>query len=165
MDFRVLREIGMIARCLNTIADAEYKRFNLEKGQFLYVVRVCEYPGINQETLSNMLKVDRSTTAKAVGKLSKQGYVRKERSEKDKRAYKLYPTPRARQAYDVLRQVEENASERALRDFSDEERMQVLSLLAKMRKNAEQDWECMKAGEHVFIADQPSHEVTDKETE
>jgi DNA-binding MarR family transcriptional regulator len=161
MDFRVLREIGMIARCLNTIADAEYKRFNLEKGQFLYVVRVCEYPGINQETLSNMLKVDRSTTAKAVGKLSKQGYIRKERSEKDKRAYKLYPTPRARQAYDVLRQVEENASERALRDFSDEERMQVLSLLAKMRKNAEGDWARMKAGEHVFIADQASDENAD----
>lgn len=154
MVFRILREIGMISRCLNTIADAEYRRFNLEKGQFLYVVRVCEYPGINQETLSNMLKVDRSTTAKAVGKLIKQGYIRKERSERDKRAYKLFPTPRARQAYEVLRSVENKASESVLRNFSDEERMQVLALLAKMRKNAEIDWELMKSGKMDFVADQ-----------
>jgi len=145
MDFRILREIGMIARCVNTIADAEYKRFNLEKGQFLYVVRVCEYPGINQETLSDMLKVDRSTTAKAVGKLIKQGYMRKERSEKDKRSYKLFPTPRARQAFSVLRGVEDKAAASALRDYSDDERMMILTLLAKMRKNVEYDWELMKS--------------------
>lgn len=155
MDFRVLREVGMIARCVNTIADAEYRRFSLEKGQFLYVVRVCEYPGINQETLSNMLKVDRSTTAKAVGKLIKQGYIRKERSEKDKRSYKLYPTPRARQAYDVLRGVEDNAAEHALRNFTDDERMMVLTLLAKMRKNVEQDWETMKAGKRQYLTEIP----------
>ncbi len=154
MDFRVLREIGMISRCLNTIADAEYRRFNLEKGQYLYVVRVCEYPGINQETLSNMLKVDRSTTAKAVGKLIKQGYIRKERSQKDKRAYKLFPTPRARQAYEALRSVEDKASETTLKGFSDEERKQVLMLLAKMRKNTEADWEEMKSGQRQFVADE-----------
>ncbi len=157
MDFRVLREIGMIARCVNTIADAEYRRFSLEKGQFLYVVRVCEYPGINQETLSNMLKVDRSTTAKAVGKLIKQGYMRKERSEKDKRSYKLFPTPRARQAYDVLRNVEDKAAESALSNFSDDEKMMVLTLLAKMRKNVEQDWETMKAGNRQYVAELPKN--------
>ena len=155
MDFRVLREVGMISRCVNTIADAEYRRFSLEKGQYLYVVRVCEYPGINQETLSNMLKVDRSTTAKAVGKLIKQGYIRKERSEKDKRSYKLYPTPRARQAYEVLRGVEDRAAEHALRNFNDDERMMVLTLLAKMRKNVEQDWETMKAGKRQYLTEVP----------
>jgi len=156
MDFRVLREIGMIARCVNTMADAEYRQFSLEKGQFLYVVRVCEYPGINQETLSNMLKVDRSTTAKAVGKLINQGYMRKERSEKDKRSYKLYPTPRARQAYNVLRGVEDRTAESALQNFTDDERMMVLTLLAKMRKNVEHDWETMKMGKKK---NSPEHEL------
>lgn len=146
MEFRVLREIGSIARCVNTIADTEYRRFSLEKGQFLYVVRVCEHAGINQETLSNMLKVDRSTTAKAVGKLVKQGYIRKEKSERDKRAFKLFPTPRARQAYEVLRHVEDRAARKALDTFTDEESMLILTLLAKMRKNVEMDWELVKSG-------------------
>ena len=100
MDYFILREIGMIARCVNSISDIEFREIGLEKGQYQFLVRICENPGINQERLSNMLKVDKTTTAKAVKKLISKDYILKEQSEKDKRAFKLYPNEKAKEVLD-----------------------------------------------------------------
>ncbi len=45
----ILREIGMIARALDSISNLEFKELNLSKGQYVYIVRICENPGIIQE--------------------------------------------------------------------------------------------------------------------
>ena len=38
----ILREIGMIARALDSISNIEFKEYELTKGQYLYLVRICE---------------------------------------------------------------------------------------------------------------------------
>jgi len=65
----ILREIGMIARALDSISNIEFKEYDLTKGQYLYLVRLCENPGIIQEELAGMIKVDRTTVARAIKKL------------------------------------------------------------------------------------------------
>ena len=57
----ILRVIGSIARELDSIANVEFKEINLTKGQFLYLARVCENPGIIQGELAELLRVDRTT--------------------------------------------------------------------------------------------------------
>lgn len=56
----ILREIGIIARALDSIANIEFRDLNLARGQYLYLVRIAEQPGIIQEELSELLKVDLS---------------------------------------------------------------------------------------------------------
>ena len=65
----ILREIGMISRCCATISDIEFKDINLSKGQYLYLVRIYENPGIIQDKVASMLKLDRSTAANSITKL------------------------------------------------------------------------------------------------
>ena len=65
----ILRDIGMIARALDSISNIEFKEVDLTRGQYLYLVRICENPGIIQEKLAEMIKVDRTTTARAIKKL------------------------------------------------------------------------------------------------
>ncbi|WP_432661914.1 MarR family transcriptional regulator [Wukongibacter baidiensis] len=146
MDYLILREIGMIARCFQSISDTEFREVNLEKGQYLFLVRICENPGINQETLSNMLKVDRTRTAKAVKKLVEKDYIIKKHSEKDKRAFELYPAKKAVEIYSFLRKEENFSADTALSGFSDEEKELVCSLLKRMRTNIEKDWMAVKRG-------------------
>ncbi len=55
----ILRDIGMIARALDSISNIEFKEVDLTRGQYLYLVRICENPGIIQEKLAEMIKVDR----------------------------------------------------------------------------------------------------------
>jgi len=73
----ILREIGMIARALDSISNIEFKEFELTKGQYLYLVRICENRGIIQEKLAEMIKVDRTTAARAVQKLEINGFIEK----------------------------------------------------------------------------------------
>lgn len=71
----ILRVIGSIARELDSIANVEFKEINLTKGQFLYLARVCENPGIIQGELAELLRVDRTTAARALRKLEDQGLI------------------------------------------------------------------------------------------
>ncbi|GIM32424.1 MarR family winged helix-turn-helix transcriptional regulator [Paraclostridium bifermentans] len=146
MSYLILREIGKIARCLQTISDVEFREIGLEKGQYLFLVRICENPGINQEVLSNLLNVDRTTTAKAIKKLVEKDYVIKRHNAKDKRAYELYPSEKASQIHLILKSEEELSTENSLNGFSEEEVDILFTLLERMRKNIEKDWEYVKKG-------------------
>ena len=71
----ILREIGIIARALDSIANIEFRDLDLARGQYLYLVRIAEQPGMIQEELSEVLKVDRSTVARSVKKLEERGLI------------------------------------------------------------------------------------------
>ena len=71
----LLRDIGTLARTIHYLHDLHFKELALQRGQFIFLTRICENTGINQNDLSLLLKVDKSTTAKAVQKLTAAGYI------------------------------------------------------------------------------------------
>lgn len=58
----------------------------------MYLVRICENPGIIQEKLAEMIKVDRTTEARAIKKLEIQGFIEKKNDEENKKI-KSYMQP------------------------------------------------------------------------
>ncbi len=138
---KVFREIGMIARCITTINDIEYKKLDLAKGQFLYLVRIYENPGIIQERVAEMLKVDRSTAAKAIKKLVEMEMIKKIKSKDNKKELKLYCTSKGEKIYPFLQEEEENIVRSAMKGMSSGEKQIVFELLYKMRINIEKEWE------------------------
>ena len=147
MNYLILREIGMISRCFQSISDIEFKKINLEKGQYLFLVRIVENPGINQETLTDILKVDKTTTAKAVKKLIEKGYTFKKQNQVDKRIFNLYPEEKASKVYSFLKKEEEYSTKIALNNFNESETETIYKLLKKMRNNIEKDWKNVKKGD------------------
>ena len=157
MDHLIMREIGMIARCFHTISDSEFREIQLEKGQYILVVRICENPGISQEELSNMTKVDRTTVAKAIKKLVEKDYIEKIHNENDRRAWKLYGTRKAFKVYDFLKKEEEYTTKKALKDFDNKEKTLIFDLLKRMRINIEEDWKLVKNGESRSYLENKKH--------
>ncbi|WP_418302151.1 MarR family winged helix-turn-helix transcriptional regulator [Lysinibacillus fusiformis] len=143
----ILREIGMIARCLDSISNIEFKELHLSKGQYLYLVRICENPGIIQEKLSEMIKVDKTTVAHAVKKLETQGFIEKKDDFENKKIKRLYPTEKGEDIYLLLKREEEHSDIVAHRGIDKEEVQAVLKTLKKIRRNIEIDWELLKKGE------------------
>jgi DNA-binding MarR family transcriptional regulator len=74
---KALRFVGLLSRTINSRSDFKYKQLGLQKGQYMFLTRVCENPKINLVDLSNMLKVDKATTTKAIKKLIDIGYINK----------------------------------------------------------------------------------------
>lgn len=141
LEREILREIGAITRCINSISDIKYKNINLQKGQFIFLIRVCENPGINQRDLSKLLKVDKTTTAKAIQKLIGVGYIERKEDPVDKRMWRLYPLKKALEAYDYIIQEENRVNQDYYNNFYKEEKNSLYEFLKKLRENIEEDWD------------------------
>lgn len=142
----ILREIGMIARALDSISNIEFKEYDLTKGQYLYLVRICENPGIIQEKLAEMIKVDRTTAARAISKLELNGFIEKKDDTLNKKIKKLFPTEKGKNVYPFIKRENDYSNTVALSGFSESEVETVFNLLQRVRKNVEKDWEVVKKG-------------------
>ncbi|MGJ9384182.1 MarR family winged helix-turn-helix transcriptional regulator [Salipaludibacillus sp. CF4.18] len=142
----ILREIGMIARALDSISNIEFKEFDLTKGQYSYLVRICENPGIIQEKLAEMIKVDRTSAARAIKKLEMNGFIEKKEDNHNKKNKKLFPTEKGKTVYPLIIRENEHSNSVALADFSERETESLFNLLQRVRKNIEKDWEFVKKG-------------------
>lgn len=134
----------MLSRCIHAISDTKFKRLDLQKGQFIFLTRVCENPGINHVELANLLKADKTTTTKAIQKLIDAGYIRKARDDQDKRMWRLYPEQKGLATYDLVIDEENHNIRVCFNQLTEEEKEQALYLVQKMRENVENDWKMRK---------------------
>lgn len=142
----ILRDIGMIARALDSISNIEFKEVDLTRGQYLYLVRICENPGIIQEKLAEMIKVDRTTTARAIKKLESNRMIERLEDKENKKIKKLYPTKKGAEIYPFIIRENNYSNAVALNGLSDEEAKQLEYLLKKVCKNISEDWNFVKKG-------------------
>ncbi|MBC1491256.1 MarR family transcriptional regulator [Listeria booriae] len=142
----VLREIGMIARALDSISNIEFKELDLTKGQYLYLVRIYENPGIIQEKLAEMIKVDRTTASRAIKKLEINGFIEKQNHPANKKNKYLFPTEKGKQVYPFIKKENDYSNMQALKDISDGDTDQFFHTLQKIRTNIENEWTYVKKG-------------------
>ncbi|MHC5217689.1 MarR family winged helix-turn-helix transcriptional regulator [Enterococcus sp. LJL128] len=143
----VLRDIGLIYRSLDAIANVEFREFNLTRGQYLYLVRIVENPGIIQDRLADLIKVDRTTVARAVSKLEANALIEKQLDEKNKKIKKLFPTVKGEKIAAIIIKENQYSNQIALEGLSAAERIQLSQLLEKVKKNVANDWEQLKQGQ------------------
>ncbi|HEL8265155.1 TPA: MarR family transcriptional regulator, partial [Listeria monocytogenes] len=117
----ILRDIGVIARALDSISNIEFKELNLAKGQFIYLVRICENQGIIQEKLVDILKIDRTTASRAIKNLEKNGLIIKKQNKNNKKNKLLFPTEKGQQLYPLIIRENEYSNAVALKGFTEAE--------------------------------------------
>lgn len=142
----ILREVGMIARSLDSISNIEFKQYDLTRGQYLYLMRICEHPGMIQEKLAEMIKVDRTTAARAIQKLEINGFIEKNEDRHNKKIKRLIPTEKGQAVYPLLKRENDYSNSVALSGFSESEAETLVKLLQRVRSNVEKDWEYVKKG-------------------
>jgi DNA-binding MarR family transcriptional regulator len=144
LDSKILREIGTLSRSINSICDIKFKELKLQKGQFIYLTRICENPGINFIDLTILLKIDKTSTTKAIQKLETEGYIERKRDIKDKRIIRLYPTEKGLESYSNLIDEENRNIAICFKNFSEDEKNIVTEMIIKMSKNIEAEWKASK---------------------
>ena len=141
-----LREVGAVARCVQSLSDVNFKKLALQRGQFVFLTRICESPGLHLLELSQLLKVDKATATKAVQKLAAEGYVRKVQNAEDKRMYQLFPTVRAEKVYPELIAEENRYLACCFTGMTKEEQALAETLIERIRENIETEWLAWKTG-------------------
>lgn len=142
----ILREIGVIARALDGIANVEFKQFDLTRGQYLYLVRIAEQPGIIPDKLADLIKVDRTTAARAISKLESHQFIEKRDDPENKKIKRLYVTDQGQAAADFILRENNYSNQVALQNLSPAEITELARLLTIVQANIETDWEQVKKG-------------------
>ena len=144
LDSEILRDVGAVARSIQSISDIQFRQLRLQKGQFIFLTRICENPGKNLMELSQLLRVDKTTTTKAIQKLLKAGYIRKTQDENDQRMWRLYPAAKALKSYQQVIAAENNYIRQCFQKFTPQEKKSVCALMVRMRDNIETEWKRLK---------------------
>lgn len=124
-----------ICRCLDAIREGQFVKFGLTRGQHSFLTRIAENPGINQENLSYILKVDRSTTAKALKKLIDKGYIKKVHPENNKKEWILFITEEGKALNDSMEASVINPLENLYEGVSAEDLDMFYKVLSTMDSN------------------------------
>lgn len=143
----ILRDIGTIARALDSIANIEFREYNLAKGQYLYLTRIHENPGIIADKLAELLMVDRTTASRSIKKLEEHGFVRKEIDTTNKKIKRLFLTETGAALYPIIISENQYSTNVALNNLDEEDILKLTTLLEKMAVNIGKDWEKVKKGE------------------
>ena len=127
--------ISIIHRTGSSFLSKEFSKFNIGAGQYMYLIHLYKNDGLSQEELTEILNIDKGTTAKSIKKLETEGFVMRVKDKNDKRINRVYLTPKALEIKDeFLSSI--NAWENTLTsNLSYAEKEQALTLLKKITYN------------------------------
>lgn len=130
---QIWRDIGWIAREVNSTANREWRDEHLGDNRFIYVIRVLEHPGIGMQELATAIGVDRTTAFRAISKLVADGYLEKRDHPTQSRLKVLYPTAKSEGLKDRLFRFESDTFDAYLSNLSDTDVQTLKQLLERVR--------------------------------
>ncbi|MDG5472789.1 MarR family transcriptional regulator [Jeotgalibacillus sp. ET6] len=113
-----------------------FEPYGLGRGQVKFLMVLYEENELTQEQMARALRMDKTTTARAVKKLEDEGYVVRNPHDTDRRSHIVKLTRKAKELEPVIRSILEDWTNTLTADFSEEEKELALMLLKRMADNA-----------------------------
>lgn len=132
----LIKWLSVADRHAKMYLDHQLSPFHLNSSHHMYVVKICENPGITQDQFFSFFYKNPSNITRAIAHLEKKGFLIRQRSKTDKRTCRLYPTDKAKEAYPKIREIIRYGNERLLRDFNEEEQEEFQKLIKKIALSA-----------------------------
>ena len=95
----ILRDLDTLVREIHALYESKFKNYDLQRGQFIFLTRVYENPGISLSDLSYELKMDKTSITRAIQKLIDSEYITKIQDLDDKRIWHLFTTEKCKDLY------------------------------------------------------------------
>lgn len=124
-----------IARMMKKHFDRRAKAMGLTRAQWMALSVLRRNVGINQVELADKLDVEPMTVARLVDRLEEAKWVERRTDPVDRRAKRLYLTPRAQQIANQLRVLGLEVRYDALAGVTAKEHAELARILNKIRQN------------------------------
>lgn len=92
---KVLKWLSVADRFTKKYLDNQLAPLGINSSQHMYLLKVCNQPGILQDSFLDSFYVHPSNIVRMIATLEKNGYLTRVPYEKDKRTWRLYPTQKA----------------------------------------------------------------------
>lgn len=132
---KVLKWLSVADRFYKIYLDKQLAPFGINSSQHMFLIKICDSPGILQDSMMDMFYVHPSNIVRTIGALEKQGMITRAPNDQDKRTWKLYPTDLAFSVVEEIRTICEKTEELLLQGLDEGERDRFTDLLMRAGKN------------------------------
>ncbi|MEF9992073.1 MAG: MarR family winged helix-turn-helix transcriptional regulator [Romboutsia sp.] len=126
------RYVSQLYRKGNSFVSKELCEYGIGSGQIMFLIALYRQDGISQEELSEILNIDKGTTARALKKLEEENFVIRLKDEFDKRAYKIYLTNKSKEVRGSFFKVLEQWNDIVESTITHEESEALINILKKI---------------------------------
>ncbi|MGH7036161.1 MAG: MarR family winged helix-turn-helix transcriptional regulator [Stellaceae bacterium] len=138
-NFDFNRSFGFVlhetARLLSKRYDQRAKSLGLTRAQIQVLAYLVYHEGINQAGLAELIEIEPISLARLIDRMEQSGWVERRPDPRDRRAWQLYITNKAKPVFAEMIAVGAEVRGEALAGFSELERDQVMELLLRVRRN------------------------------
>ncbi|WP_315080949.1 MarR family transcriptional regulator [uncultured Clostridium sp.] len=129
------RYISQLYRKSTIFINREVAKYDIRSGQLMFLMTLYNQDGKNQEEMSEKLKIDKGTTARALKKLEEQDFITRVKDTDDKRANRIYLTEKSKEVKADVYNVFEDWNKKISESLTNEEEEELKKLLEKVCKN------------------------------
>lgn len=133
-----------LARRMDAIYRYKMEGNFIARGMQTYIIKIVENPGMIQDEISKIVKVDKGTCARAIQRLLDKQYIIREKDVEDKRKYRIFPSEKALEEYPVILKTYEEITDKSISGLSKEEEKKLEELLDKIFVNLDEEYERVK---------------------
>jgi DNA-binding MarR family transcriptional regulator len=129
--------ISIIHRQSQIYINRELKPYNLNFSEYIYLINLAsENKGVNQKHLSDMLIIDDALTTRVMKSLEGKGYIVREKSQSDKRAYNIKLTEKGVRIQPVIIKTLKKWTDTISEGMDEAEKDAVIQKLTAMSQKA-----------------------------
>jgi len=133
----LMKYIIKTSRCFTIYRGSRLPVESLEPHRHVYILRICQNPGLSQEKLSKILFINKSNVARQLNVLERDGFIIRKPAENDRRQLLVYPTENAKKIYPKIIEANREWDEDLLSDISSEDRKKLITMLETITEKAE----------------------------
>lgn len=132
---KLLKWLSVADRFAKSYLDERLAPLGLNSSQHMYLLKVCDQPGISQDSLLDSIYVHPSNIVRMVAALEKKGFLTRIPCPQDKRTWQLFPTERALSIAEQVRSACEETEAALLEGLSREAQADFQNTLFQVGKN------------------------------
>lgn len=119
----------------------EKQNLTASQGDLLLYLGFADRQGkeVNQKDIEQYFRLTNPTITGLLNRLEDKGFVERKKSPTDGRTNLIYLTDQTKKVLDQFKQHKDSIDQKLYRDFSDDERRQIIYLLKKLRTNLNTD--------------------------
>ena len=127
--------IGDVARLMRRRFDERARRLGVTRPQWATLTKLARVEGINQGGLADLMEVEPITLARMIDRLEDSGMVERRHDPRDRRAWRIFLTDKARPVIEQLRGLADGLFADALVGLDDAERAALTDALTRIHAN------------------------------
>lgn len=141
--------IAQVARLMRRNFDERARSIGVTRPQWQVLSLLSRHEGINQGGLAEMLEVEPITLGRMIDRLQEAAMVERRADPADRRAWRLFLTPKGNGLIDQMKPLAVETFETALDGVDPAQRDQLMTVLDRMRGNLSRKPQALQASAAV----------------